>query len=46
MQMNPGAVIDVYLWRQEYDDEQHGLKRKGVAGDGGERAQDSDDVGA
>jgi hypothetical protein len=27
--MNPGAVFDAYLWRREYDDEQHGLKRGG-----------------
>lgn len=23
----PGAVIDLYIYRQRYDDEQHGIKR-------------------
>ena len=24
----PGTVMDLYLYRQRYDDEQHGIKRK------------------
>ena len=26
----PGVVMDLYLYRQRYDDEQHGIKRKAV----------------
>lgn len=25
--MRPGAVIDMFLYRQRYDDQQHGIKR-------------------
>jgi hypothetical protein len=36
---NPGKLVDLYLWRREYDDEQHQLKRtkKGAEDDGGPR---------
>lgn len=27
--MTPGAVMDLYLIRQDYDDEQHGIRRRG-----------------
>jgi hypothetical protein len=33
MMMNPGTIIDLYLWKREYDDEQHQLKRGGNGGD-------------
>ena len=26
--MTPGAVIDLFVYRRRYDDEQHGIKRK------------------
>lgn len=25
--MRPGAVIDLFIYRQRYDDQQHGIKR-------------------
>jgi hypothetical protein len=25
---NPGRIRDLWLWRQEYDDEIHGVRRK------------------
>ena len=25
--MRPGAVIDMFIYRQRYDDQQHGIKR-------------------
>lgn len=28
-QTNPGRILDLWMWQQEYDDEQHGLQRKG-----------------
>lgn len=28
MQMKPGMVIDLYIYRQRYDDEQHSIKRQ------------------
>lgn len=28
MRMRPGFVIDMYIARQRYDDEQHGIRRK------------------
>ena len=28
MRTPPGMIIDLYLYRREYDDEQHGLVRK------------------
>ena len=35
---NPGKLIDLFLWRREYDDEQHQLKRsRGGTDDGGPR---------
>jgi hypothetical protein len=27
MGMAPGMIIDLYAWRQEYDDQQHGVQR-------------------
>lgn len=24
---NPGRIADLYLWKRDYDDEQHGIKR-------------------
>jgi len=26
---NPGRIKDLWLWRLEYDDQQHGVQRKG-----------------
>lgn len=26
--MSPGLLCDLYIYRQHYDDQQHGLKRK------------------
>jgi len=26
--LSPGAVCDLFVYRQRYDDQQHGLKRK------------------
>lgn len=32
MKSNPGAVITLYLYRRDYDDQQHGITRgKGAA---------------
>lgn len=32
MKSNPGAIITLYLYRRDYDDQQHGVTRgKGVA---------------
>lgn len=28
VRMQPGMIIDMYVMRQRYDDEQHGIKRK------------------
>lgn len=25
---HPGRIHDLWLWRREYDDEQHGIERK------------------
>lgn len=27
--MPPGMILDLYVWRRAYDDEQHGIKREG-----------------
>jgi len=27
-EMPPGMIIDQYVWRRAYDDEQHGIKRE------------------
>jgi hypothetical protein len=33
---NPGKLVDLFLWKREYDDEQHQLERaKGVEVDDG-----------
>ena len=26
--MRPGMVLDLYIYRQQYDDEQHSIRRK------------------
>ena len=26
--MPPGMIIDQYIWRRQYDDEMHGVKRE------------------
>ena len=26
--MSPGMIIDMYIWRRAYDDQQHGIKRE------------------
>jgi len=26
--MTPGMIVDMYIWRRQYDDEQHGIKRE------------------
>ena len=26
--MPPGMIIDLYVWRRTYDDEQHGIRRE------------------
>jgi hypothetical protein len=26
-EMSPGMIVDCYIWRRAYDDEQHGIKR-------------------
>jgi len=26
-ELTPGMVVDCYIWRRAYDDEQHGIKR-------------------
>lgn len=26
--MRPGEIMDYYIWRQGYDDQEHGVKRK------------------
>lgn len=26
----PGEIMDLYIYRRKYDDEQHGIKRKAV----------------
>jgi len=31
MMKKPGCIFDLWLWRREYDDEQHGIKRRGGA---------------
>ena len=28
LHMAPGLILDLYLYRRNYDDEQHGVKRK------------------
>jgi len=28
MRMPPGLVMDLYIYRQRYDDQEHGVKRK------------------
>jgi hypothetical protein len=28
MMKRPGEIYDLWLWRREYDDELHGIKRK------------------
>ena len=30
---NPGRILDLFLWKREYDDEQHGIKRRRQGGD-------------
>lgn len=27
--MAPGMILDLYAWRRQYDDQQHGIKREG-----------------
>ena len=27
-ELGPGAIVDWYVWRRAYDDEQHGIKRE------------------
>lgn len=27
-EMPPGMILDMYIWRRTYDDEQHGIKRE------------------
>lgn len=27
MDMTPGMIMDLYVWRRTYDDEQHGIRR-------------------
>jgi hypothetical protein len=27
-EMQPGMVVDCYVWRRAYDDQQHGIKRE------------------
>ena len=26
--MKPGLIVDCYVWRRAYDDDQHGIKRE------------------
>ena len=26
--MTPGMIVDMYIWRRKYDDQQHGIKRE------------------
>jgi hypothetical protein len=26
--MTPGMIVDLYIWRRNYDDQQHGIKRE------------------
>ena len=42
-EMIPGMVLDIYLCRQDYDDEQHGIRRKGREHDSLLDAAESDD---
>ena len=32
MESAPGFVVDMYVMKRNYDDEQHGIKRKADAG--------------
>jgi hypothetical protein len=27
-EMSPGMIVDLYVWRRAYDDEQHQIKRE------------------
>ena len=27
-EMTPGMIVDMYIWRRKYDDQQHGIKRE------------------
>jgi hypothetical protein len=27
-EMTPGMIVDLYIWRRAYDDQQHGIKRE------------------
>jgi hypothetical protein len=27
-EMTPGMIMDLYIWRRAYDDQQHGIKRE------------------
>lgn len=27
-ELPPGMIVDAYIWRRVYDDEQHGIKRE------------------
>lgn len=27
-EMSPGMIVDLYIWRRTYDDQQHGIKRE------------------
>jgi hypothetical protein len=26
--MTPGMIVDLYIWRRRYDDQQHGIRRE------------------
>ena len=26
--LTPGMIVDMYVWRRAYDDEQHGIRRE------------------
>lgn len=27
-EMAPGMIVDMYIWKRRYDDEQHGIRRE------------------
>ena len=27
-EMTPGMIVDMYIWKRRYDDQQHGIKRE------------------